>query len=50
VRQFAHAQIVDDEQRDGREVGEDRLARAVQRGVRQFFEPVGLVYLWPVTG
>jgi len=38
VRQFAHAQIVDDQQRHGGEVREDRLAGTVERGVRQFFQ------------
>ena len=37
-RQLAHAEIVDDEQRHGGEVGDVVLARAVERGVGQLFE------------
>ena len=38
VRQFPHAEIVDDQQRHGREIRQDGLARAVQRRVGEFLE------------
>ena len=38
MRQFPHAEVVDDEQRHGREIGEIRLARAIERGVGEFLE------------
>ena len=38
MRQFPHAQVVDDQQWDGRQVGEDGLAGAIQRRVGQFLE------------
>ena len=38
VRQLAHAEVVDDEQRDGRELGEVVLARAVERRVGELLE------------
>src|SRR3989442_15379109 len=37
VRQLPHAEVIDDQQRHGREIGEVRLACAVERGVREFF-------------
>ncbi len=36
--QFAHAEIVDDQERDGTERREDLLACAIERGVRQHFQ------------
>lgn len=43
VRELSHPEVVDDEQRDGRQVGEEGLAGAVQGGVGQVFEQgVGL--------
>ena len=38
VRQFPHAEVVDDQQRHGREIGEVGLAGAVERGVGDFLE------------
>ena len=38
VRQLAHAEVVDDEQRHGGQVGEDVLAGAVERGVGELLE------------
>ena len=38
MRQLAHAEVVDDQQRHGRQVGEEGLARAVERGVGEFLE------------
>ena len=38
VRQLAHAEVVDDQQRDGGEIGEVLLAGAVERGVGDLLE------------
>jgi hypothetical protein len=38
VRQLAHPQVIDDEQRHGGEFGEIVLARAGERGLGEFFE------------
>jgi len=37
-RELPHPQIIDDQQRDGAEGGEDVLARAIERGVGQLLE------------
>jgi hypothetical protein len=43
MRQPPHAQVVDDEERHGREPGDDVLPRAVERGVGEFLQQyVGL--------
>ena len=43
MRQLPHAEVVDDQQRHGGEVGEIVLARAVERGVGEFLQQrVGL--------
>jgi hypothetical protein len=38
VTQLPHPEVVDDEQRDGGELGEEGLARAVERGIGQVFQ------------
>ena len=38
MRELPHAQVVDDEQRHGRQVGEQELARAIDRGVGDLLE------------
>ena len=38
VRELAHAEVVDDEQRDGGQVREEPLAGAIERGIRQVLE------------
>jgi hypothetical protein len=38
VRQLPHAQVIDDQERHGREISEVRLAGAVKRRVGEFLE------------
>ncbi len=38
MRQLPHAQVIDDQKRHGREIGEIRLAGAVERGVGELLE------------
>src|SRR3989441_1082300 len=38
VWQLPHAQVIDDQERHGREIGEIHLAGAVERGVSKLFE------------
>jgi hypothetical protein len=42
VRQLAHAEVVDDEERHGGQFGKVPLPRAVERGVSEFFQRVRL--------
>ena len=43
MREFAHPEVVDDEQRDGREVGQERFAGAIDGGFGDLLEQgVGL--------
>ena len=38
--QVSHAEIVEDQEQDGAERREDCLAHAIERGVRQLFQPL----------
>ena len=38
MRQLAHAEVIDDEQGHDRELGEEILARAIERGVGEFLQ------------